>query len=169
MKSRTVHTRENKKSKQTTLSSITGVNPIHTHGFGVYCGRRKVWSVRVDETLLKQAKPVLKAKFGSECRGVETWLAGLVAVTKGEQLAGVYPSNTVEIGKLVIERNVRTRRKLVVEEETETKVVVTHSCAYCDRPASYELFLDTGNKPVCDVHFQAKKKRGLWGYRQIQI
>lgn len=77
------------RNKQTAFnSSITGVNPIRTHGFGVYKGNRKVWSVRVDEKLLKQAKPVLKAKFGSECRGVEVWLAGLVATTKGEQLAG---------------------------------------------------------------------------------
>lgn len=130
-KSRTVHTRENKKSKQTTLSSITGVNPVRTHGFGVYSGRRKVWSVRVDETLLKQAKPVLKAKFGSECRGVETWLAGLVATTKGEQLTGVYPSNAVEIGKLVIERNIRTRRKLIVEEEKEVTTTETKKVEPC--------------------------------------
>lgn len=118
------------KNKQ---DSITGVNPERTHGFGVYKGRRKVWGVRVDETLLKQAKPVLKAKFGSECRGVEAWLAGLVAITKGEQLIGVNPSNTVEIGKLIIERNLRPRRKLDWEP-SDVGLVDADICGVCKKP-----------------------------------
>lgn len=128
------------RNKQTQFnSSITGVNPIRTHGFGVYRGKRKVWSVRVDEKLLKQAKPVLKAKFGSECRGVEAWLAALVATTQAEQLAGVYPSNTVEIGKLVVERNLRPRRKLEWEAY-DVGFADVDVCGYCGQPFSDVAF-----------------------------
>lgn len=152
--------------KQTQFNySITGVNPVRTHGFGVFNGKRKVWSVRVDETLLKQAKPVLKAKFGSECRGVETWLAGLVATTKGEQLAGVYPSNTVEIGKLVIERNIRSRRKLVVEEEVTERTIEILQCDFCGKPLVVAEFQhkNTGMiKKACDYHAKDLRVRKDW-------
>jgi len=147
------------KTKQTSFNFFktrtTGVNPIRTHGFGVYKGRRVVWSVRVDEKLLKQAKPVLRGWFGSDCRGVETLLAGLVACSNGQQLVGVNPSRTqkFEIGKLVIERNLRSRRKLVVEETevTETKVL---GCGFCLKPAVavYEDVNSKIQKPACQYH-----------------
>ncbi|MDH5449062.1 MAG: hypothetical protein OEX01_08710 [Candidatus Bathyarchaeota archaeon] len=130
------------KTKQTQFNaSNTRVYPARTHGFGVYKGRRVVWSVRVDEKLLNQAKPVLRGWFGSDCRGVETLLAGLVAASNGQQLGGVYPSNTVEIGKLVIERNLRPRHKLVVEEEKAvevTKVVKKRKRVYL--PVDYSRY-----------------------------
>ena len=154
---------EKSKTKQTQFNdSITGVNPIRTHGFGLYGGRRVVWSVRVDQTLLGEAKPVLRAKFGSDCRGVEAWLAGLVATTKGEQLAGVYPSNTVEIGKLVIERNLRSRRKLVVEEEvTESKVL---GCSWCHKPAvNIVQNKSTGQQAhACEFHSNFLRSQPNW-------
>ena len=158
--------RERKRgSKQTQFNaSNTRVNPIRTHGFGVYKGRRVVWGVRVDENLLKQAKPVLKAKFGSDCRGVEAWLAGLVSITQGEQLLGVNPSNTVEIGKLVIERNLRSRRKLEVTEEVEVIETVV-SCVVCGRPV-YAMVTrkDDSRVGLCRVHFRKERPRlQSWG------
>jgi len=156
-----------KKTKQTAFNdSITGVYPQRTHGFGVYSGARKVWSVRVDETLLKQAKPVLKAKFGSECRGVESWLAGLVATTKGNQLTGVYPSNTVEIGKLVIERNIRSRRRLV---EEETEVTETVGCAWCHRRA-VAVFRNVDSDRsayACDFHKGFLQQQPSWQFVEV--
>ncbi len=128
-----------------------------------------MWSVRVDEKLLKQAKPVLKAKFGSDCRGVETWLAGLVATTKGEQLSGVYPSNTVEIGNLIIERNLRPRRKLVAEIEEVKKVTYKHEivCGYCDAVATWEVEPNSSVADrrvyACDVHYSNLLDRRLVG------
>lgn len=148
-------------SKQTQFnSSMTGVNPRRTHGFGVYKGRRVVWSVRVDETLLKQAKPLLRGKFGSDCRGVELWLAGLVATQKGSELTGVSPSNTVEIGTLVIERNIRTRRKIVVEEKMEVKV----SCGFCGKGAKW-LFENVDTKKqqyACNFHGETLSRHDKW-------
>lgn len=155
------------KPKQTQFNdSITGVNPVRTHGFGLYNGRRVVWSVRVDEKLLKQAKQVMRGKFGSDCRAVESWLAGLVATSKGDQLRGVYPSNTVTIGELHIERNLRSRRKLVVEEERE--VTETVSCSYCHRPAVAVMEHSRGQQAyVCPTHRDFLKIQPNWKLSRI--
>lgn len=108
------------KTKQTQSNdSMTRVYSARTHGFGVWGNRRVVMSVRVDEKLKKQATKVLKAIFGSTCRGIETYLAGLVATYEQQGVSGVYPSNTITIENLNVQRNLRSRRKLVVEEETE--------------------------------------------------
>lgn len=114
-----------RKTKQTNLCSLTGVNPPRTHGFGVWGGKRVVVGVRIDEKLYEAFKPVAKLVFGSVCRPVEAFMAAVVASNQAQQLTsklGVNPSPTVEIGRLVIERNVRTRRKLVVEETNEEVV-----------------------------------------------
>lgn len=51
-------------SKQTSFNaSNTGVNPIRTHGFGVWGNRRVVMSIRIDEKLKIEATKVLKAVF----------------------------------------------------------------------------------------------------------
>ena len=155
-----------RRDKQTEFTlCMTGVYPKRTHGLGVYKGSRKVWSVRVDSKLLKQAKPLLKAKFGSECRGVELWLAGLVATQKGSELNGVYPSNTIEIGKLVIERNLRSRRKLVVEEEREvSESVATVYCGFCGLPAIgvFENVKTGKRKTACRFHGEVLIEHEKW-------
>jgi len=107
---------------------MTGVNPIRTHGLGIWGNRRVVMGIRVDEKLKIEATKVLKALYGSTCRGIEAYLAGLVATYQTQVIEGVNPSNTISIGKIVIERNLRPHRKLEVMEEvaekvTETKVV----------------------------------------------
>ena len=156
---RNTHKRKNKQTRFNACN--TGVYPIRTHGFGVYKGARKVWSVRVDETLLKQAKPVLKAKFGSECRGVETWLAGLVATTKGEQLDGVYPSNTVEIGELNIIRALRPRRKVEVDNGDSG---LEERCRFCAKPAVDKFQYSPSEKvyDLCSFHAELMLSSGNW-------
>jgi len=149
---------------------MTGVYPNRTHGLGVYKGNRVVWSVRVDENLLAQAKPLLKAKFGSTCRGIEVWLAGLIATQKGSQLLGVYPSNTIEIGKLVIERNIRSRRKLVVEEEKEvTEKVEVVTCGFCFKPAIgiYQDVKSGIEKYACEYHGNTLEVHPKW--RKVSV
>ena len=112
-----------KAPKQTQFNTcMTGVNPIRTHGMGIWGNPRKVMGIRVDEKLKKEATVALKAIFGSTCRGIEPYLASIVAMYHNREIDGVYPSNTLSIGKIVIERNLRSRRKLLVpvEEVTET-------------------------------------------------
>lgn len=112
---------------QTNLCSITGVNPPRTHGFGVWGNERVVVSFRCDKKLYEAFKPVALANYGSVCRPIESFMATVVATNQPTNELGVYPRNTIEIGKVVIERNLRTRRRMVVDEEvekTERKKVV---------------------------------------------
>jgi hypothetical protein len=105
-------------SKQTQFNACnTGVYPIRTHGVGLWGNKRVVMSVRVDEKIKREGTEVLQLLYGSTCRGIESFLTLLIAAYKQQKLKGVYPSNTIEIGKLVIERNLRPRRKLVVPKE----------------------------------------------------
>jgi len=140
-----------RKNKQTQFNAcITGVNPIRSHGLGVYRGRRRVWGVRVDEKLLKQAKPLIRAQYGSDCRAVESFLAGVVATHSGKQLVGVNPSHT-SIGVIKIERNLRSRRKLEVEETevTETKTIgLFCSVGECSQTAKFIAVLPEGQEIV---------------------
>ena len=112
-----------RKPKQTQFNTcVTGVNPMRTHGLGIWGNRRVVMGIRVDEKLKIEATKVLKLLFGSTCRGVEAYLAGLVATYHSQGIHGVNPSNTIDvrIDNLNIERNLKTRRKLIVEENIET-------------------------------------------------
>jgi len=95
--------------------SITGVNPSRSHGVGVWGNRRIVVGIRVDEGLYSAFKPIAQGVFGSVCSPIEAFMASIVAA-HGE---GVNFGKTIEIGKIVIERNLRARRRLVVEEEVE--------------------------------------------------
>lgn len=105
-----------KPEKTSTQSdSITGVNPSRSHGVGVWGNRRVVVGIRVDEGLYSAFKPVAQSVFGSTCRAIEAFMATIVACSS----EGVNFGKTIEIGKLVIERNLRARRRLVVEEEVE--------------------------------------------------
>ena len=114
-----------------------------------------MWSVRVDEKLLAEAKPILKAKFGSTCRAIEVYLSALVATEKGCRINGVNPSSTIEIGKLVIERNLRSRRKLVIEEEV-VETVKVRGCGFCHEAATGVLLYKpkTALIPLCEEHYR---------------
>jgi hypothetical protein len=109
---------------------MTGVNPVHTHGLGIWGNLRVVMGVRVDKLLKKRFTEVAKAKFGSTCCPIESFMAGVVGAYNSDLESGVNPSNTVEIGQIIIQRNIRERRKLVVEKEeteqvTEVKRVIS--------------------------------------------
>jgi antitoxin component of RelBE/YafQ-DinJ toxin-antitoxin module len=162
-----------KKAKQTSFNlRNTGVNPIRTHGFGVWGNRRVVMSVRVDEKLKKEATKVLKAVFGSTCRGVEAYLAGLVATYQQQGVDGVYPRSTCNIGKLVIERNLRSRRRMVEEEvEVAEKIVGSVTCVFpgCSEVAEFVAFASEGSTlNVCKTHLKHQLKIGVVdGYRPM--
>lgn len=154
------------RQKQTQFNdSNTGVYPRRTHGLGNYGGDRVVWSVRVDSKLLEEAKPVLKQYFGSTCRAVELWLSALISTEKCSKLSGVYPRNTVEIGKLVIERNIRSRRKMVIEETTE-EVITMAKCFVND--CLNEAVTTARYKPedaeykICCIHAQEYRRDRRW-------
>jgi hypothetical protein len=99
---------ENQNHNQT-QDSITGVNPKRSHGFGLWGNERVVIGVRVDKELYLRFKSVSKRVFGSVCNPIESFMAAVVGLAEN----GVNPSNTIRIGKIVIERNLRERRKQV--------------------------------------------------------
>lgn len=140
-----------RKTRQTQFNdSMTGVHPSRTHGFGIWGNRRVTWTIRIDEGLKKAAKPIIDQVFGSVCRCFESYVAGLVATYEQQGISGVHPSNTVEIGTLKIERNLRSRRKLVVEEETK----VTIGCSWCHKTAvAVVVNKGTGRQAyACEYH-----------------
>lgn len=161
--------RQNKKFKQMQFNACaTGVNPIRTHGLGVWGNAREVVGIRIDKKLYATAKPILIDVFGSVCRPIESFLATVVSTYNSKTLdftSGVNPRNTIEIGQLVIQRNVRSRRKLVVEEETEVSYAHKIICSYCSEPATWEVTPKSGVAEsvvyACDVHYDDLKDRRM--------
>jgi hypothetical protein len=140
--------------------SCTGVNPCRTHGFGIWGNPRVVMGVRVDKELKKRFTDVSKRVFGSTCNPIESFMAAIVGVYSNDNLVRVNPSNTVNIEKIVIERNLRERRKLEVEGSEGLCGV-----AGCREDAvGRGVWLAKGVEyDLCRVHFlEAKCNPKLW-------
>jgi hypothetical protein len=157
--------RKHKKSsqpKQQNDDSVTGVNPCRSHGFGIWGNRRVVMGVRVDEELKKQFISVSKRVFGSVCNPVESFMATVVACAKD----GVNFGQTIDIGKIIIERNLRSRRKLEIREKTEVAETVEMSkCGFCGKPLVITCFkhLKSGVvKRACGYHAKVLRSRSDW-------
>lgn len=121
------------KAKQLRIdqSCLTGVNPKHTHGLGLWNSPREVVGIRCDKKLYLAFKEVAIAKFGSVCHPLEVCMATLLATWRTEQISGVNPSNTsIDIGSIVINRNMQERRKLT-RTHTETDTVETETVVVC--------------------------------------
>jgi len=160
--------RGRKSTGQQTLSSITGVHPKRTHGFGLWNNERKPHTIRIDDKLFKTFKPVAIANYGSVCRPIEAFMASVISTHPTAEELRVHPSNTIEIGKLVIERNVRARRALV--EETE----VTETVTVCGHVDCKEVAVGSGvwrkkkePIPLCADHYkEAEKLFWIWSHVQ---
>jgi hypothetical protein len=108
-----------------TPDSTTGDNPKRTHGFGIWNNPRVPIGIRVDSGLKNAFDLASRALFGSTCLPIECFMASVIGAYQTYQKLGVSPSTTVNIGEIKIERNLRERRKLVIEEEVETSETVT--------------------------------------------
>ena len=139
---------------------MTGVNPKHTHGFGLWNNPREVFSVRVDKGLAKAFTRVARLKFGSTCKAIEAYMAAVVGAFNKLEEVGVNPSITVQIGHINIERNlVKERRhihtkKTAVEETTEREVEET-TCR-TDLAHKFTMVFDQG-----ELH-PSEKWRSYW-------
>ena len=70
--------------------------------------------VRVDEGLAERFKQLAKQVYGSVCRAVEVYMVNFIeACERGVNFC--YTNKPVKIEKVVIERNLRPRRKLEFE------------------------------------------------------
>jgi hypothetical protein len=161
-------TQRRHKQKQLRIDSMTGVNPKRVYGIGLWGNRRTVWSCRCDEKLAKAFNRVAIAKFGSICNPVECFMATVVGVYNAEQILGVNPSLTIDIGEIKIERNLRERRKMTktATVETETETEETPVCGYvkCNKHAvARGLFRGKREYLLCEDHFaEAKVDRSNW-------
>jgi hypothetical protein len=101
--------------------------------------------VRVDSELKKRFTAVSKRVFGSTCNPIESFMATVVSCAEN----GVNFGTTIEVGKIVIERNLRERRRLELTSGREDG-----RCHFCSN-ASVGLFryLATGvDFPLCGYH-----------------
>jgi hypothetical protein len=154
---------------QLRLDSMTGVYPKHTHGFGIWGNERVPMTVRVDKQLKIEFKKAATALFGSTCNPLECIMAGFVGSYKNQLLNGVYPTLTVDIGEIKIERNLRERRKLTrTRTETETMEIETERqvCGFrgCSNVAVAKgVFQGDREFPLCETHLaEARGNRHNW-------
>lgn len=158
-----------RKKKQKSDASKTGVHPSkRLHGVGIWGNDRVTMTVRVDEGLKKAFIPFSKRVFGSVCLPIESFMAGLMGAVAAGEKNGVYPSSTVplklDVGKIVIERNLRPRRKLEFEEEVVEREVLPR-CGFCGKPLVVARFrhLKSGIvKDACDFHAEELSEHSDW-------
>jgi hypothetical protein len=110
----------------------------------VFSGPRVVFGVRVNKKLKEQFVEVAKREFGSVCRPLEAFMAAVLAVTPLK----VNSSKTINIEKIVIERNLRPRRYAHSDiSSDDAEAVEDHgsrsSCGMCERPSVVVAFLST--------------------------
>jgi len=151
------------KTKQLRLDSMSRVNPHRTHGLGLWGNPRVVMGVRVDKKLKKAFTEVAKARFGSTCNPVESFMAAVVGVYSSELLAGVNPCPTVSIGEIKIERNLRERRKLEVDLEPEVDSGLHCGFVGCEEEAIALGLYKGVQYRLCFKHLgEAKNNRKVW-------
>jgi hypothetical protein len=126
---------------------------------------RVATGIRADKKLYLAFKQVAIAKFGSTCRAIEPFMAAIVGTYKQEQIDGASPTNTrIDIGKIVIERNLQPRRKLKRTHTEIDSVEIEDCCGFanCDKPATAEAtYLPTGEtRKLCDTHVRLLTTEG---------
>jgi hypothetical protein len=102
--------------KQQNSDSITNVNipDVNVNHVNmprkiIYESRRSIASIRVDNSLYLDFKPIAKRRYGSVCKAFEAFMATVVALDK---IPNVNISNTIVLNQK-IERNLtRERRNL---------------------------------------------------------
>lgn len=157
---------QHNKKKQNAEKNNTSMTNVH---FSDYIskrwegGKRRPVTIRQNDKLYSDFKPVAKRLYGSVCRAIETFEAVIVTVAD----ENVYFSNTekpLHIGKIVIERNLRPRRALEVNESVEIAEVDESKCAFCDKN-TVAIFRDLklGNlKEVCSYHAESLRQHPKW-------
>jgi len=147
---------------------------VHFSEKGAYkyvSGVREPISIRIDTGLYARFKPLAKRVHGSVCRSIELYITTLIESVE----TGVHFSHTerpINIDKIVIERNLRPRRKLEFEdsfEDHEISSVVEgsrDSCAVCGRPSFARGINKDGSRVfLCRSHFRDWKKHFVsWAY-----
>jgi hypothetical protein len=127
--------------------SSTGVN----YPQSVFSGIRKTVGFKCDTGLHTEFKRVAQAKMGSVCHPLEVFEIAFLALNKEQVNFGT----TVHIENLNVMRDLRTRRKMVVDK-----------CGFkdCTSPAIAEaIWRDKKIFPLCGKHLlEAKEDPKTW-------
>ena len=113
-------------------SSSTKVN----YPQNVLSGIRKTFGFKCDTGLKEAFKPVAKQYFGSICRPLECFMLAVLAIQKEQVNFG----QTVKIENLHIERNLRSRRRMVVDEEIIITETIEQLCEICKKKPIVAVF-----------------------------
>ena len=158
------HTKPSGKPKQQD-NSKTKVHFSETTAYKYMTGQREPITIRIDRGLYARFKPLAKRVYGSVCHAVEIYIITLIEAVEN----GVHFSNTnkpINIEKIVIERNLRSRRKLEIEEETEViERVALPRCDFCHKPlviAQFKHLKSDLVKKACDFHARVLRERSDW-------
>ena len=110
----------NKKStsKKSGVTKVNFLNYIKTEWI---TGKRTTIGFKGNLDLYREFKPVSKALYGSTCRAFEFFMASLVTSSR-QKVNFSLTTNPITIENIVIERNLRPRRKLELKEETPVPV-----------------------------------------------
>jgi hypothetical protein len=140
--------------KNKTNNNCTRANDSSTevnYPQNVFSGVRKTKGFKCDTGLYAAFKPVAEAYFGSVCKPLECFMLAVLALQKERVNFGT----TVTIQNLNITRDLRTRRKIVVDK-----------CGFkdCINPAVAEaIWRDKKIFPLCEKHLQeAKEDSKTW-------
>jgi len=127
-----------------------------------------VFGVRVDSELKKRFVSVARRVFGSTCVAVESYMATIVGCVELADKLGVNPSKTVDIdiGEIRIERNLRERRKLAVQETKPiTPAAPEVKCDFCGKVPVVGVFRHVRSgmeKRACGYHAGILKNHENW-------
>lgn len=144
--------------------SSTNVHFSESVAYKYVSGVRKPISSRRDSGLYKRYKQVAKAVYGSVCRADELNMIALIEAAE----KGVHFSNTerpIKIEKIVIERNLRSRRALEVLPNIEDGSCSKPCCDFCGKPGVVGVFKDVKSgveKKACGYHAKTLADHARW-------
>jgi hypothetical protein len=146
--------RKNRKPHKNTEDSTTKVHFSEYIKKRWNSGKRLPITIRINSDLYRDFKPYGKAVYGSICRSVESFMAACL-LTDDEKVHFCHTDNGLNIGKIVIERNLRPRRKLEIADSNDGgEGEALGKCHYCRNPASDRAeYLPTGKiYALCSEH-----------------
>jgi hypothetical protein len=121
-------------------------------------GKRKPISIRMNDKLYQTFKPISKALYGSTCAAIETFMAAVVLASNEK----VHFRNTssVDIGEIIINRNLPDRRKLRFKDD------VLDGCRYCGEVSvgNFKYLATDKVFPLCEFHSDYLVGTGTWDF-----
>jgi len=142
---------ETPKDTSMTNDNISRFSQINKKYEGLH--DRKTICFRGSKQLYNDFKPVSKSLFGSTCKAFETFMASILVCAESPANICNTTNAQIDIGKIVIERNLdRERRNLTVERRLEGV------CEVCGKVAYARCINEVGYAYLCHEHFLKGKK-----------